>query len=173
MYIWFWISSCISSHERHPFSWSCCIRYVLMTICSFHSFNTYVLLILFFFWKYLKLILKICYYHCIIIAIIIILTIIFIMMNIIVFLLCFCLELTDICVLSKFHINIRQSAYSFLLWWCFFRCYCNNKKNYHNRPVEMKKVLVSWLRRLFNWNCLKCPEMLDGVVPGNANSQHK
>ena len=33
--------------------------------------------------------------------------------------------------------------------------------------------LVSWLRRLFNLNCLKRPEILYRVVLGNANSQHK
>ena len=33
--------------------------------------------------------------------------------------------------------------------------------------------LVSWLRRSFSWNRLKCPELLNKVEVGNANSQHK
>ena len=53
-----------------------------------------------------------------------------------------------------------------------------------DRPVEMKKILgrrgglgfyknfltnfVSWLGKWFNWNRLKCQEIL-----GNANSQHE
>ena len=54
-----------------------------------------------------------------------------------------------------------------------------------DRPVEVKKILgrgrgelgfyknfstnfVSWLGRWFNWNRLKCQEIL-----GNANSQHE
>ena len=33
--------------------------------------------------------------------------------------------------------------------------------------------LVSWLKRSCNWNRLKCPETLNRVVLGNANSQYK
>ena len=33
--------------------------------------------------------------------------------------------------------------------------------------------LGSWVERSFNWNRLKCPEILNGVEVGNANSQHK
>ena len=59
-----------------------------------------------------------------------------------------------------------------------------------DKPVEMKKILggrggvagsfqkmlvklVSWLRGLFNLSRLKSPEILNRVVMGNANSQHK
>ena len=56
------------------------------------------------------------------------------------------------------------------------------------RPVEMKTILggkvlgvyqkmsanlVSWLSRSFHGNILKCPEILNRVEVGNANSQHK
>ena len=33
--------------------------------------------------------------------------------------------------------------------------------------------LVSWLRRLFNWNRLKCFEIFNSVEVDNADSQHK
>ena len=33
--------------------------------------------------------------------------------------------------------------------------------------------LVSWLRRLFNWNRLKCSEIFNSVEVDNADSQHK
>ena len=49
------------------------------------------------------------------------------------------------------------------------------KKNYVGAGVYQKMLtkLESWLRRSFNWNCLKCPELLNKVVLDNANSQHK
>ena len=58
----------------------------------------------------------------------------------------------------------------------------------NDSPVEIKKILgggrlgvyqkmlanlVSWLRRPFSWNRLKCPETLNRVEVGNADSQHK
>ena len=41
--------------------------------------------------------------------------------------------------------------------------------------VYQKKLakLDSWLIRSFNWNGLKCPEIVNRVEAGNANSQHK
>ena len=33
--------------------------------------------------------------------------------------------------------------------------------------------LISWLRRLFNWNRLKCSEIFNSVEVDNADSQHK
>ena len=42
-------------------------------------------------------------------------------------------------------------------------------------PVYQKMLanLVSWLRRSFNRNRLKCPEMLNRLEVGNSNSQNK
>ena len=34
---------------------------------------------------------------------------------------------------------------------------------------KMLAKLISWIRRSFNWNRLKCPELLIMVVLGNAN----
>ena len=49
------------------------------------------------------------------------------------------------------------------------------KKNLEGLGVHQKKLadLFSWLRRPFNWNSLKCPEIVNSVEVGNANSQHK
>ena len=50
-----------------------------------------------------------------------------------------------------------------------------NEKNSRGLGVYQKMLanLVSWLRRLLNWNCLKYPEIIDRVEVGNGNSQHK
>ena len=52
---------------------------------------------------------------------------------------------------------------------------CRNEKNSGGLGVYKKILanLVSRLRRSFNWNCLKCPELLNRLEVSNANSQHK
>ena len=47
------------------------------------------------------------------------------------------------------------------------------KKNSGGLGVYQKMLanLVSWLWRSFNWNRLKCPEILNRVEVGSVNSQ--
>ena len=49
------------------------------------------------------------------------------------------------------------------------------KRNLGGLEVYQKMLakLDSWLKRSFNWNCLKCPEILNRVEMGNENFQHK
>ena len=52
-----------------------------------------------------------------------------------------------------------------------------NENNSGGKVLEvyqkMSANLVSWLSRSFHGNILKCPEILNRVEVGNANSQHK
>ena len=38
---------------------------------------------------------------------------------------------------------------------------------------KMLANLISWRKKSFNWNRLKCPEILNRIEVGNANSQQK
>ena len=59
--------------------------------------------------------------------------------------------------------------------------YLNNhaemkKKNNNNRGLGVYQIMlaskVSWLRIMFSWNHLKCPEILNRVKMGNVNSKN-
>ena len=54
---------------------------------------------------------------------------------------------------------------------------CRNEKNSEGGCWKFIKImltnLVSWLGGWFNWNRLKCPEILNRVEGSNANFRHK
>ena len=57
---------------------------------------------------------------------------------------------------------------------CILQGY-RNERNLGGLEVYQKMLanLIGWLRKLLDWNRLKCPEIINRAEVGNVNSQHK